>query len=120
MEDIYRCVDRREAEALLSDTYAEEELVRLISERYGDVEESFLINYDIEQVLRRSGALTMRNTVQKDIVNDFENTIKQQGPVTINEDDESFESLMTVSPELEKAARAKPAKIKVDQSKILD
>ena len=119
MEDIYRCVDRREAEALLSDTYAEDELVRLLSDRYGAVEESFLINYDIEHVLRRSGAITSKNTVQKDIVNEFENTI-QQSPVTVNEDDESFESLMTVSPELEKAARAKQAKVKVDQSKILD
>ncbi len=27
-EDIYRCVDRREAEQLLQDTYAEEELIR--------------------------------------------------------------------------------------------
>ena len=53
MEDIYRCVDRREAESFLSDTYAEEELVRHLQDRYGLIDESFLINYNIEKLMQK-------------------------------------------------------------------
>jgi hypothetical protein len=38
-EDLLRCVDRREAESLLMDPFAEETLVEHLQSRYGTIEE---------------------------------------------------------------------------------
>lgn len=46
MEDLYRCVDRREAEQLLQDSYAEDELLMHLEERYGAIQDFELFNYD--------------------------------------------------------------------------
>jgi hypothetical protein len=101
---------------MLIDTYAEDELVRILSQRYGKIEEAFLINYNVEKLLAKKSRAAK---VKENVVDSFENTLKQ-GAATLNEDDESFESLMSVSPKLEKAARAKTAKVTVDTEKILD
>jgi hypothetical protein len=54
-EDIYRCVDRREAEQLLQDPYAEEELIRHLQERYGLIDDCFFINYETDAILQKVG-----------------------------------------------------------------
>lgn len=54
-EDIYRCVDKREAEQILQDTYAEEELIRHLQERYGLIDDFFFINYETDGILQRVG-----------------------------------------------------------------
>ena len=69
-EDIYRCVDRNEAESLLFDPYAEEELIRHLQDRYGLIDDSFFINYDVDRILTKVGENT--TTVKKDVTDDFE------------------------------------------------
>jgi len=54
-EDVYRCVDRKEAEIMLQDPYAEEELIRHLQDRYGLIDDMFFINYEIENILARIG-----------------------------------------------------------------
>jgi hypothetical protein len=39
MEHLYRCIDRREAEQILNDPYAEDELIRHLEERYGAIDD---------------------------------------------------------------------------------
>lgn len=39
IEDVYRCVDRGEAEALLRDPYAENEMIKLLEARYGQIDD---------------------------------------------------------------------------------
>ena len=51
LEDIYRCLDRREAEEMLNDTFAEEALVDHLSKKYGTIKDFFSINYSINKYL---------------------------------------------------------------------
>jgi hypothetical protein len=44
-EDVYKCKDRLEAERLLDDDTAETELIRHLQERYGQIEDLFMLNY---------------------------------------------------------------------------
>jgi len=46
LEDIYKCANRFAAEKLLYDPYAVEEMLRHLSERYGEIDDHFFINYD--------------------------------------------------------------------------
>ncbi len=69
-EDIYRCVDRKEAEMLLIDPYAEEELIRHLQERYGLIDDFFFINYDVEKILAKVGE--NMTPVKKDVTDEFE------------------------------------------------
>ena len=55
LEDIYKCQNRFEAEKLLDDTYAVEEMLRHLSERYGEIDEQFFINYELEAILSKVG-----------------------------------------------------------------
>jgi len=55
LEDVYKCSNRFEAEQLLDDPYAIDEMLRHLSERYGDIEEQFFINYDVDGILNRVG-----------------------------------------------------------------
>ena len=65
-EDIYRCSDRTQAEEILDDHYAEEELIRHLQDRYGLIEDSFWLNYDYDKILNRVGMGAM-NQASKEI-----------------------------------------------------
>ena len=55
LEDVYKCSNRFEAEKLLDDQYAVEELLRHLNERYGEIDEHFFVNYDTDSILSRVG-----------------------------------------------------------------
>lgn len=93
LEDIHRCVNKQEAELLMTDTYAEDEMIRLLEERYGPIEESFFINNDIDRLIGRM--LGLNKNIVRDEIDDFEKKKKKTAQVSL--DDESFESLMTVT-----------------------
>jgi hypothetical protein len=90
-EDIYRCVDRGEAEAMLQDAYAEDEMIRHLGERYGEIEDLLFVNYNIDHLLTKVGQ--QKTTVKKDEFSQFESMMEKK---TIDPDDESFESLITL------------------------
>ena len=46
LEDIYQCSNRFEASNLLEDSYAVEEMMRHLSELYGEIDDHFFVNYD--------------------------------------------------------------------------
>jgi len=45
-EDIYRSLDLDEAESILFDAFAEEEALKHLQARYGEIEDLFFINYE--------------------------------------------------------------------------
>ena len=53
----------------------------------------------------------------KDQIDEFE---KKKAPVLINEDDESFESLMTIADGMKPPKESKQSQELVDQDKVLD
>lgn len=55
MEDIYKCSNRFQAELLLEDPYAVEVMLEHLAERYGEIEEHFFVNYDINGIMHRVG-----------------------------------------------------------------
>ena len=82
-EDIYKCSNSFEAEKLLDDPYAVEEMIRHLSERYGEIDEHFFVNYEIESILRAVGMssksrvgdshlLSMKSPVEQDLEDAFE------------------------------------------------
>lgn len=38
---------------MLKDTYAEDELVRLLGETYGEIEDVYFVNYDPFEIIKR-------------------------------------------------------------------
>ena len=52
LEDVYKCSSRYDAERLLDDPYAVDEMIRHLGERYGEIDEQFFVNYDVEAILR--------------------------------------------------------------------
>ena len=99
-EDIYRCTDRTQAEEILSDQYAEEELTRHLQDRYGLIEDSFFLNYDFDKILNRVGMGSMSKDtgglVKKDVDAELQ-ALLEGGLSQTTLDDESFESLITLS-----------------------
>jgi len=57
-EDIYKCSDRLDAEEILANDFAEEEMIKHLGSRYGEIEDAFFINYDFEKILQRVGQAT--------------------------------------------------------------
>ena len=55
LEDVYKCSSRYEGGQLLEDPYAMEEMLRHLSERYGEIDAEFLVNYEIDAILARVG-----------------------------------------------------------------
>ena len=50
-DDIYRELENKEVERLLTDTFAEEELIKILEKRYGKVKDLFNINYQINDII---------------------------------------------------------------------
>ena len=86
-EDIYRAVDRREAEAMLEETFAEEELISHLEKNYGQVEDYFFVNYSPEKIISR-----VSNDRQATVAKDETTAIE-----TPQNDDESFEVLLAMA-----------------------
>ena len=51
LEDLYKCQNKIEAEHFLHDTYASDEMIRHLSERYGEIIENFYVNYDMDRIM---------------------------------------------------------------------
>ena len=45
-EDLYKCLDKYEADDLLDESYAEDTMLKHVSDRYGEIEKFFFINYN--------------------------------------------------------------------------
>ena len=52
LEDLYKCSNKLEAEQFLHDPYACDEMIRHLSERYGEVTQHFFVNYNKERILQ--------------------------------------------------------------------
>ena len=82
LEDIYKCSNRFEAERLLEDPYAVEEMIRHLSSRYGEIEEQFFVNYPIDAIMNRMGMETKVNegeslALKSNVGMDFEETLEK-------------------------------------------
>lgn len=106
-EDIYRAVDRREAEAMLEETFAEEELISHLQTNYGQIEDYFFINYSPEKIISR-----VSNDRQSMIAKDETSAIESP-----QNDEESFEVLLAMA---ETKSKASSKEEKFDPSEILD
>lgn len=58
LNDVHRCTDRQQAENLLNDSYAENEVIRLLESRYGEIDDFVYINYNIEKILNKIRQMT--------------------------------------------------------------
>lgn len=74
-EDILRCLDKHEAEKILSDTFAQEELVDHLSKHYGSIKQLFHINYDPEEILTRF--MNTTKNVGSDQIQQFEEALSK-------------------------------------------
>ena len=50
-DDIRRCLDNNEAENLLLDPYAQDELKNHLQEKFGKIKEMFHINYKVNEII---------------------------------------------------------------------
>lgn len=74
LEDVYKCSSRFDAERLLEDPYAVDEMIRHLGERYGEIDEQFFVNYDVEAILRQVGiaprdaeSLVLKGNIEQDM-----------------------------------------------------
>ena len=71
-EDVYRAVQKKEVENMLRDTYAEDEVIRLIEKYYGgSVTHSEFINYNPARIIKNFFFGSQKD-VGKDHINEFE------------------------------------------------
>jgi hypothetical protein len=75
-EDIYRCNDMEEAESILMDDYAHEELSRLISKRYGKVQDIYFLNYKVNELVKKFSNVNLK--IRKDFIEEFESLIENK------------------------------------------
>lgn len=69
-EDVYRCLEKTEAKKMLSDTTAEEEMTKLLTEYYGGAIRGVeFINYDAERIVQSFHAPS--GQLGKDHLNEF-------------------------------------------------
>ena len=109
LEDVYKCSSRYEAEQLLEDPYAVTEMIRHLSERYGEIEEQFFVNYDVEGILARVGmaprdgeTLAIKSNIDKEMEETTSRAAakkaKTRGDITTDTENflevDNFESLM--------------------------
>ena len=77
-EDVMRCLDKNEAESLLLDEFAQNELVKHITDKFGPLKDFFHINYRTGEIINRY--LKNGKTVASDEIYEFEQALmKQQG-----------------------------------------
>jgi fructose-1-phosphate kinase PfkB-like protein len=74
-EDLMRCLDKNEAESILQDEFAEQELIKHISTKYGPVRELFHINYRTADILSRF--TKHGREVTTDELMEFENSLQR-------------------------------------------
>lgn len=74
-EDIMRCLDKNEAEQLLHDSFAQDELVRHLTQKYGSIKEMFHINYKTQDILLRF--VRHGRGVGTDEIQEFEDAIQR-------------------------------------------
>ena len=51
MKDLYKCATKFEANQILKDPYALEEMIKHLTKLYGEIEEDFYIDYDLDFIL---------------------------------------------------------------------
>ena len=72
-EDVMRCLDKNESEQLLNNQFAEEELTRHLTDKFGPIKDFFHINYDptfIMNQVRKTG-----RGVSNDEILEFEQSL---------------------------------------------
>ena len=74
-EDIMRCLDKNEAEGLLCDTFAQEELIDHLKKQYGPVKNMFHINYNPQEILNRF--MRGGKNVSTDEIHEFEEALSK-------------------------------------------
>jgi|LauGreDrversion4_2_1035121.scaffolds.fasta_scaffold768190_1 hypothetical protein len=75
-EDIIRCLDKNEAESLLLDPFASDELKSHLTTMYGPLRDQFHINYKPQDILTRF--IRSGRAVGADEIMDFEQTLSRQ------------------------------------------
>ena len=74
-EDIVRCLDKNEAESLLLDKFAADELKTHLTTMYGPLRDMFHINYRPQEILNRF--IRSGRSVGTDEIMDFEQTLSR-------------------------------------------
>jgi hypothetical protein len=74
-EDIIRCLDKNEAETLLLDQFASDELKQHLTTMYGPLRDMFHINYKPQEILNRF--IRSGRAVGADEIMDFEQTLSR-------------------------------------------
>ena len=74
-EDIIRCLDKNEAESLLLDPFASDELKSHLTAMYGPLRDQFHINYKPQDILTRF--IQSGRAVGADEIMDFEQTLSR-------------------------------------------
>jgi hypothetical protein len=74
-EDIIRCLDKNEAETLLMDHFASDELKSHLTSMYGPLRDMFHINYKPQDILNRF--IRSGRAVGADEIMDFEQTLSR-------------------------------------------
>jgi hypothetical protein len=74
-EDIVRCLDLHEAEAILNDSLAQDELIKHLTQKYGPIKEMFHINYAVKDIIKRF--VKQRRSVGTDEVSEFEEALRR-------------------------------------------
>jgi hypothetical protein len=94
-----RCLDKNEAESLLLDSFASDELLKHLSGQYGEIEDMFHINYKPAEILNRF--MRGGKNVSTDEIQEFEEALtnaageqkKDQAQVI---EEASFEDLLNL------------------------
>lgn len=108
LEDIYKCSNRFQAETLLEDSYTIETMLEHLSERYGEIDESFFVNYDIEAIMNRVGmgarpndgeVLALKSPIETELEASLAQIGKKRNAASASDTDnvlesDNFESLM--------------------------
>lgn len=74
-EDIMRCLDKKEAENLLTDNFAQDELIAHIKKEYGEISNLFHINYVPSQILNTF--MRVGKDVSTDEIHEFEESLSK-------------------------------------------
>lgn len=96
-EDVMRALDRTEAEGLLLDTFAEEELRDHLTSKFGPIKDMFHINYRTQEILLKFARYS--RDVATDEVQQFEQALANKRQPSEQEliEEASFEDLLLLA-----------------------
>lgn len=85
-DDIYRCLEKNDAKAILNDTYAEDELKKLLTKYYGGkINKIEYINYHVGVIVDSFHSIS--GTVGKDHLDEFQSFIQYEKTQNTNKQD---------------------------------